>query len=251
LSHFNGWLSQQRSQVHFLSLISTFAMLARVSLAAGVRRTLAVARPVAAAAIQASRLHAAVTAPLVLPRRPFAAASAARASSSSLPSTPTPAFPGEPSAPSTVTAVPGPKSKSLIAEMGQRQEERTVHFIADYHKSIGNYLVDADGNVLLDVFCQISSMPLGYNHPDLLKAAKSDEWAQALVNRPALGIAPDVTWPKLLNDVFMSVAPKVSLKHTLSHRCCSQFWIYQREAGSHYVRALPASLWPYLCLVFP
>ena len=109
-----------------------------------------------------------------------------------------------------MTAVPGPKSKSLIAEMGQRQEERTVHFIADYHKSIGNYLVDADDNVLLDVFCQISSMPLGYNHPDLLKAAKSDEWAQALVNRPALGIAPDVTWPKLLNDVFMSVAPKVS-----------------------------------------
>jgi 4-aminobutyrate aminotransferase/(S)-3-amino-2-methylpropionate transaminase len=187
-------------------------MLARASLAAGVRRTLAVARPVAAAACQASRLHAAMTAPLVLPRRPFAAASgvsAARTSSSSLPSTPTPAFPGEPSAPSTVTAVPGPKSESLIAEMGQRQEERTVHFIADYHKSIGNYLVDADDNVLLDVFCQISSMPLGYNHPDLLKAAKSDEWAQALVNRPALGIAPDVTWPKLLNDVFMSVAPKV------------------------------------------
>eukprot|EP01112_Ceratiomyxa_fruticulosa_P018025 TRINITY_DN570_c0_g1_i3.p1 TRINITY_DN570_c0_g1~~TRINITY_DN570_c0_g1_i3.p1 ORF type:complete len:417 (+),score=92.72 TRINITY_DN570_c0_g1_i3:162-1412(+) len=123
------------------------------------------------------------------------------------PKTRTPAFQGEPSAPSVKTAIPGPESKRLSEQLNKLQDPRAAHFFADYSKSKGNYVVDADGNTLLDIYCQISSLPVGYNNPVLLQAAKSDEWATMAINRPALGIMPPISWPDLLKRSFMKVAP--------------------------------------------
>ena len=36
-----------------------------------------------------------------------------------------------------------------------------MSYFVDFEKSKGNYIVDADGNILLDVFQQIASIPLG------------------------------------------------------------------------------------------
>ena len=57
--------------------------------------------------------------------------------------------------------VPGPKSQEMKQTLGNIQNSTAVNFFADYEKSQGNYIVDVDGNQILDVFAQISSMPLG------------------------------------------------------------------------------------------
>ena len=57
-----------------------------------------------------------------------------------------------------------------MKDLNQVQDVRTAQIIIDFDKSAGNYIVDADGNVILDTFGQIASLPLGYNHPALLAA---------------------------------------------------------------------------------
>lgn len=74
---------------------------------------------------------------------------------------------------------PGPVSKSISKDISEIQEDRAHQFIVgriglflnlksyrllDYGKSSGNYIVDADGNTLLDAFAQVSSSQTGlYN----------------------------------------------------------------------------------------
>lgn len=59
----------------------------------------------------------------------------------------------------------------------------------------------------LFLFVFPTSSSLGYNHPALLAAAKSEEWISAVINRPALGHNPPKYWPQLIHDSFMAVAP--------------------------------------------
>lgn len=119
---------------------------------------------------------------------------------------------GEPAAPRLLTAVPGPNSLALLRRMDEYQDARTQHFFVDYGASKGNYLVDADGNTLLDVLCSISSHSVGYNNPRLVAAAKRDDWVQAAINRPG----------KKTRGLLNSVKPTAWCPAATGPRCSSR-----------------------------
>lgn len=117
-------------------------------------------------------------------------------------------IPGEPERASMKTAVPGPRTEELRARHGKHQDARTVHVYQDAQKSIGNYLVDVDGNVMLDIYGHIAAVPVGYNHPELMAALRSGRFDWAVGYRPALGVAPAPEWVDLVERTMMRIAPR-------------------------------------------
>lgn len=124
----------------------------------------------------------------------------------------TPAFepflPQEYPGPRIQTAIPGPRSQEAIANLNQVFDTCNLNMLADYSRSYGNYIADLDGNVLLDVYAQIASIPLGYNNPALATVASSAEMVNAMINRPALGNFPGADFADQLRSGLLRAAPK-------------------------------------------
>jgi len=57
-------------------------------------------------------------------------------------------------------------------------------------------------------YAQIASIPIGYNNPALVEAAKSPEMINGIINRPALGNFPPHDWHEILKTGILKVAPK-------------------------------------------
>ncbi|XP_065898679.1 4-aminobutyrate aminotransferase, mitochondrial-like isoform X2 [Dysidea avara] len=77
----------------------------------------------------------------------------------------------------------------------------------DFDKSKGNYLVDVDGNVILDTFCQISSLPLGYNHDAITEAVSKKENLMGLVNRSSIMMFPPKDFVQKMKSSLLMCAP--------------------------------------------
>ena len=102
----------------------------------------------------------------------------------------------------------GPNSKKMISSIEEKYDTRTTVFGIDLEKSFGNYFVDVDGNEYLDVFCQIASLPLGYNHPELEEFAKSDLISRHLSTRISLNEHVTEDYQMLLQKAYMNIAPR-------------------------------------------
>lgn len=125
-----------------------------------------------------------------------------------IPDTPSASLANEATSPLMQTVCPGPKSTEMLEDLKQIQECAATQFFLDYNKSYGNYLFDADNNRMLDVFGQIASLPLGYNHPAIMKMLAEPATQIILANRPALGVLPPLDWAETLEETLMRIAPK-------------------------------------------
>lgn len=117
-------------------------------------------------------------------------------------------FKAEASGPSMLTLFPGPQMKALLNDVETVSQDHMNHYVfVNYDKSYGNYLVDSDGNTLLDFFGSISSMPLGYNHPDLISMTHDPKYPNYFVNRADLNNYYDSDLVNLLNQSVYGIKP--------------------------------------------
>ncbi|XP_066927871.1 4-aminobutyrate aminotransferase, mitochondrial-like [Clytia hemisphaerica] len=120
--------------------------------------------------------------------------------------------------PKMVTSFPGPKVLEHKGRLAKHQRVDQLVMFCDFENSKGNFLQDIDGNVFLDIFQQIASIPLGYNHQALLDCVKTEEFQKILINRPAQGLSPGKEMMDRMENTLMKVAPR-GLKHVQQMMC--------------------------------
>lgn len=111
----------------------------------------------------------------------------------------------EPDAPRMLTSFPGPKMKNMLNDLEMSsQDYLNTQIFVNHSKSFGNYFVDCDDNVYLDLTTNIGSLPLGHNHPELLKLTKDDNYIRSVLN-------------KLDSNNYYSTDMQRIVDHTISH----------------------------------
>jgi 4-aminobutyrate aminotransferase/(S)-3-amino-2-methylpropionate transaminase len=106
------------------------------------------------------------------------------------------------------TEIPGPRSRELMARGAFDMQAFYRAMVFDDAASQGTSLVDVDGNVFLDLFSSFALGALGYNHPRVLAAARSDEMARALANPSSTPFLTAESWIRFTETVERRYAPK-------------------------------------------
>ncbi len=88
------------------------------------------------------------------------------------------------------------------------QETSLIKCMTDYSKSFGNFVTDSDGNHLLDVH-GTEYNPIGYNHPELVKAMQTKAYDPYLHNGAINSTATPISdYVRLVDEVMSPLAPQ-------------------------------------------
>lgn len=115
----------------------------------------------------------------------------------------------EPSAPHMVTNYPGPRMKNLLNDLEiNSQDYLNSQGFLQHEKSFGNYFVDCDENTYLDLYANIGSLPLGWNHPKLREMTTSDEYCMSFINRLDINHYYTPQMQTLIDSTVKQMTPK-------------------------------------------
>lgn len=99
-------------------------------------------------------------------------------------------------------------SSKLQNRIGMHVDSRTIKLFTNLEKSKGSYLIDADNNKYLDVFNNIASLPLGYNHNALIEGLNNVETTTLLAQRAAMGVTPPMNVVNKVENLMNNMAPR-------------------------------------------
>lgn len=105
------------------------------------------------------------------------------------------------------TELPGPRAREIMARGGFDMQSIYRSVIVDEARSRGVWLVDVDGNVVLDLFASFALGALGYNHPALLDVVGSPAFAHAAANPTSTPFLTAPSWIEFVEAMQRSWAP--------------------------------------------
>ena len=87
-------------------------------------------------------------------------------------------------------------------------DSRNIKLFTNLTKSKGNYLFDSKGKRYLDMYGNIGSLPVGYNHNRLHELnLNSPDIKKLLLHRPALGVNPPIEWKEQVELLYKNYCP--------------------------------------------
>jgi 4-aminobutyrate aminotransferase/(S)-3-amino-2-methylpropionate transaminase len=109
---------------------------------------------------------------------------------------------------SVTTDLPGPRARELIARGAFDMQSIYRSVLVDDARSEGPWLVDVDGNVILDMFASFALGALGFNHPKLLEVARSAAFAHASVNPTSTPFVTAPFWVEYTEELEKKWSPR-------------------------------------------